>query len=261
MVGPPYNGGGPESTASVSITACVLKMDVHISYKTHNIEMTERSRYWSVTINNPTPADDENIVVAKCRGWKVEGQIEKGENETTHYQLMVDTHSQQRFAALKKTFPRAHLEPARNPLALQKYVHKEETRTGEITTSDYYPTSLSQYWILITEAILRTHGGDTDEPLKEHRRDPLILLDKMTKELISQGYHVESFSCNPQTRQAFKYYQQEIIKRSVHELSRRQDKKTDKTTALESEEDNSDNEHNNALQETTHIPKEEELYA
>ena len=35
--------------------------------------MSDRATCWSVTINNPLPADDENIARAKQRsGWKVE---------------------------------------------------------------------------------------------------------------------------------------------------------------------------------------------
>ena len=64
--------------------------------------MSDRATCWSITINNPLPADDENIARAKQRsGWKVEGQLEKGENGTPHYQLMVKT-PQIRFDPLRK---------------------------------------------------------------------------------------------------------------------------------------------------------------
>jgi len=109
--------------------------------------MSDRATCWSVTINNPLPADDENIALAKQKsGWKVEGQLEKGENGTPHYQLMVKT-PQTRFGSIKKAFPRAHIEPARDIKALSKYVSKEETRIGTLPLNDKYP-SLTVLWDL-----------------------------------------------------------------------------------------------------------------
>lgn len=46
---------------------------------------SDRSIYWSITINNPREDDEENIAVARQRGWIVEGQKEVGENGTPHY--------------------------------------------------------------------------------------------------------------------------------------------------------------------------------
>lgn len=34
---------------------------------------TLRASCWSLTINNPTAADEEQINLARQRGWKVEG--------------------------------------------------------------------------------------------------------------------------------------------------------------------------------------------
>jgi len=73
--------------------------------------MTDRATVWSVTINNPTPSDEEGIALARQRGWQVEGQKEKGSEGTEHYQLMVKT-PQVRFSAVKKAFPRGHIEAA-----------------------------------------------------------------------------------------------------------------------------------------------------
>lgn len=89
--------------------------------------MTDRGTCWSLTINNPTQDDEDAIHIARQKGWKVEGQKERGEQGTEHYQLMLRT-PQVRFSAVKKQFPRAHIELARNPSALATYVSKEETR-------------------------------------------------------------------------------------------------------------------------------------
>lgn len=82
--------------------------------------MSDRSRYWSLTINNPTQEDEEAIALARQRGWKVEGQKEVGKEGTPHYQLCLDCSQQQRFSAVKKAFPRAHIEAAKSVVALKK---------------------------------------------------------------------------------------------------------------------------------------------
>lgn len=69
---------------------------------------------------------------------------------TPHYQLMVKT-PQMRFSALKKQFPRAHIDEARNAQALQQYVHKEETRIGTLVEENEYYPSLAKMWDLFQE--------------------------------------------------------------------------------------------------------------
>lgn len=154
--------------------------------------MQQRSTYWSVTINNPTSGDEENINQARQRGWKVEGQQETGEEGTRHYQLSVKT-PQVRFSALKKQFLRAHIEIARNPIALQQYVQKEETRTGQLPIqSDRYP-SLVKLWQLILDkldtgdknGLIRNEENQLKFPIEFYHKcnnklfhtDPLKILD------------------------------------------------------------------------------------
>lgn len=102
------------------MAALVLRADIytHTSYTTYNLKMTDRATAWSLTINNPTEADEENIQHARQKGWKVIGQLEQGENGTKHYQLLVKT-PRIRFGGVKKEFPRAHVEVARNVAALE----------------------------------------------------------------------------------------------------------------------------------------------
>ena len=107
---------------------------------------------WSVTINNPTPSDDEEIARARQKGWKVDGQPEVGANGTLHYQLVVKT-PQVRFSQVKKAFCRAHVELARDPLALQAYVHKEDTKAGELQVAQEMYPSLSKLWELIYDQL------------------------------------------------------------------------------------------------------------
>jgi len=182
---------------------------------------------WSVTINNPEDKDEEQINLARQKGWKVEGQLEVGENGTPHYQLAVRT-PQVRFSALKKAFPRAHIEVARSAPALLNYVVKEETRAGDLPTQqDKYP-SLSKYWDLVFRHLngLDKDGLDyvvleegrvkfyNEEREKLYRKTPLAMLDEATRSLIKDGYHVEGIGGNPNTRSQWKLYSDSIILRS-----------------------------------------------
>jgi len=195
--------------------------------------MSDRSIYWSVTINNPRDDDEENIAVARQRGWIVEGQKEVGENGTPHYQLMVNTRTQQRFPALKKVFPRAHIELARKPTALKQYVHKVETRVSALPESSRFVTSQTQLWKLVVDVL---ESADID---KEHRImigedraynpdrfDPLASLDYAADTLIRQGYYcVETMVVNPQTRSAFQKFWRSIVAR--RQLDRQTDRQNE----------------------------------
>lgn len=191
---------------------------------------TLRSTCWSITINNPCASDDELINLARQRGWKVEGQLEKGQEGTFHYQLRLIT-PQVRWSAVKKAFPRAHIEVARDPVALGKYVTKEETRAGSLPTGqDKYP-SLSKVWDLIYQVynsedtdgwnVLSLSDGAVefyDEDLeREFRKTPLVVFDRAIKVLILKGYHLESIASNPSTRSMWKLYARELIARSASE--------------------------------------------
>lgn len=191
--------------------------------------MSDRAIHWSVTINNPKDDDEENIASARARGWTVEGQKEVGENGTPHYQLYVNTRTQQRFTALKKVFPRGHIEAARNPKAVKQYVHKEETRVAELPNSDKYVTSLTRFWELVVDELTdgdadKRHRicGDTLEPYHA-RFEPLKALNYAVDRLLRKGYYcVETMCVNPQTRSAWKELWQGIAAR--RELDRQTDR-------------------------------------
>lgn len=191
--------------------------------------MSERATCWSVTINNPTDSDADNIALARQKsGWKVEGQLEEGENGTPHYQLMVKT-PQTRFSAIKTAFPRAHIEVARNVKALSEYVHKDDTRIGEIASSERYPTMAKFYELIYEEVVAIYPKGqwsnwDEDELLKK--------FDEAIKQLIIKEYFVESFAVNPQIRSSIKKFGYEILIRTEKYIRRQ---KTDRQTELISE--------------------------
>lgn len=181
---------------------------------------TDRATTWSVTINNPNEGDEEAINLARQKGWKVEGQLEKGKEGTPHYQLMVKT-PQTRFSTIKKHFPRAHIEVAHNVAALEQYVHKESTREGELpTASDMYP-SLSKLWDLIYQYCV--DNGIDIKRLRHRGECHLDTFDYAIRFLITQGYYVETLGSNPQNRSCWKNYGTELMKRSADRQTDRQD--------------------------------------
>lgn len=197
-----------------------------------------RSSCWSVTINNPTAADEEDINLARQKGWKVHGQKEQGDEGTEHYQLMVQT-PQVRFSAVKKQFPRAHIEAARNNVALAQYVAKETTRVGDLPSQQSLYPSLSKYWELIVRQLnddncinlSYVYNPENERPSSiwwkaapaSYRRDALIALDEVTSKLIERRYNVESLAVNPQVRASWRRFYVAIIIRSMGDIDRQTD--------------------------------------
>jgi len=185
---------------------------------------TQRGACWSVTINNPTPEDEEQIARARQSGWKVEGQLEEGDSGTLHYQLVVKT-PQVRFSALKKAFPRAHIELARNAAALDKYCGKADTRVGKLQVSQEMYPSQAKYFELLWEVIL------ADPTPSEYRRPGELkrfansthALVRATGVLIRQGYYVENIAANPMTMHSWNLYHDSFLHRWVQ-------RQTDTTT-------------------------------
>jgi len=211
--------------------------------------MTDRATAWSVTINMKTVSQstaDECINTARARGWKVEGQLEQGEEGTKHYQLMVRT-PQTRFSAMKKMFPTAHIEIARNVDALREYVNKQETRTGSLPTqNDKYPSVTKMWelfwdhiptkdWFTGTDADINQYA--TDLPVGEKAR--LQYLDETGAWLIKSGYYVEQHLVNPQVRSSFQKFAKELCIRTLRKLVKEDaDRQTDRQVEIESQEIN-----------------------
>lgn len=208
--------------------------------------MSERSTCWSITINNPTPDDREQLNRCSQKGWRIEGQQEVGENGTLHYQCLLRT-PQVRFNAVKNHFTRAHIDIARNVSALERYVHKEETRVGDLPLEPNKYPSLSRYWGLVyTYCVdnLLLDCAYPHRPVWYKTVDVLGVLDEATDYLIREGYHVETLCVNPQTRSAFLKFALAIFRRAYV------DRQTDRQQTVEVPTEevpryNIDIEHNN----------------
>jgi len=91
--------------------------------------------HWGYTLNNPTEEERLKLIQDSkelCKKWRF--QLEVGECGTPHYQGYMGLKKKLTFAAIKKLCPRAHWFAAanqRDPSALQAYVSKLETATGE----------------------------------------------------------------------------------------------------------------------------------
>lgn len=160
--------------------------------------------------------------MARQKGWKVEGQKEQGKEGTVHYQLILRT-PQVRFAAVKKAFPRAHIEVARNVSALRQYVNKEETRISGLATKDSQYPSQARYFELLWDEILNNPDvSEYSRGPKGRFTAPRNAMIRATSQLIKQGYFVESVACNPMTISAWDLYHDSFLVRK--ETTRQTDK-------------------------------------
>lgn len=172
--------------------------------------MSIRASCWSLTINNPVDSDEYSISEARQKGWKVEGQKEKGEGGTVHYQLLLRT-PQVRFSAVKKVFPRAHIEVARNITALMNYVKKEDTRLAPLQIDQAkYPTTLQIYqWFSFYYY----------EAKKLYpKASNLEIFDLMCEQKIRQGYYLGAEVMNPQVRAFYKKFGDAIAHREKNKI-------------------------------------------
>lgn len=187
------------------------------------IDQTKRATMWSGTQFVIEAFEGQQNEAARL-GWTCLGQKENcPKTGKPHYQFAVKT-PQVRMSQVRKVFQGAHIEEARNKAALEQYVHKEETRCGDMPkVSNMYPT-LDQYWGLVYDTL---SSGDCD---KEFRITPssrttwyrgnmskdntLAALDHATAELIENGYRVETHAVNPQVRSAFAKFSTNIFRRT-----------------------------------------------
>jgi len=204
--------------------------------------MSQRASCWSVTINMKNVAKttaDECIQQARAAGWQVEGQLEKGEEGTEHYQLMVST-PQVRFSAIKKMFPTAHIEVARKPQALKAYVHKEDTREGMLPEQTKFYPSVNKMWELMFDWTTKEYPDYFESMIKEFQRmsaeKRLRDLDERAAGLIEHGYFVEHHVVNPQVRSGFAKFAPEIIRRTQRILESAADRQTDRQTTFSSDD-------------------------
>jgi hypothetical protein len=171
--------------------------------------VNDRATCWSITINNPTK---EEIELTLPAGWVLEGQVEVGEQGTEHYQGMLCT-PQVRFKAVKRIFPRAHLEIARDKKALKAYVHKEDTRVREVQQS----AGLTVF--ALQDKVIELWNDNDFKEFQELTRyaDDAYLryADCIVRTLITEGMGggIEYVAINPMWRTSWKKFGESIVQR------------------------------------------------
>ena len=88
-----------------------------------------KARNYVLTINNPENTLAEQLEMFRRAGAeRAIAQLEKGEQGTPHFQCFIGFKESQRFRALKKKFPTAHIEIAKSAFDSWQYCQKEDTR-------------------------------------------------------------------------------------------------------------------------------------
>lgn len=158
-------------------------------------EKSARASKWSITINMKNVSREtaeECIARARQQGWNVFGQLEKGEKEETdHYQLAVAT-PQVRFSAVKKVFPTAHIEVAKDWYALLSYCQKEETRVESLKNVSTSYIGWSQLRNMFAEWL----NVKFFERLENDHDKRLEIWDQFIGEKIVEGFEVDTMGMN-----------------------------------------------------------------
>lgn len=191
------------------------------------IESTSVKAYaWSLTVwltiySKKSWAETIEQALASHPKWSVHGQEEVGnESGKPHYQLFLKTPDQPRKSKLIKIFPGVHIESETNRKALEKYVHKEETRVGEFKTIERahitFPECIRQFIGWLDRQSLLDEAFTNDERLR--------IWDEFIEASVSEGIAIDIIGVNPQYRSCISKYWKGYIQNYI-----RQDKDKDKT--------------------------------
>ena len=151
----------------------------------------------------------------------MKGQLEQGKEGTVHYQGMLST-PQVRFSAVKKVFPKAHIEVARNKSALANYVSKEETRLAKVEDNVSMIPTLFDYQHIIARRWNDDEFNELFEKWKVEISDgkkstadvALDYVDSLVAEDIEAGIcGVEYIAINPMWRSAWKKFFKSMVAR------------------------------------------------
>ena len=174
--------------------------------QTKRQESKSRNSFWSLTLFN------DEWKTFQHPTWKLEGQEEIApDTGKLHYQGMLHT-GQVRFSAVKKVFPQAHIEAARDPVALKKYVHKADTRAGA-TVEDYaeHPKiSRTKFFEDVMEYI--HSSGNEDSEYQIIHDDDYSYLTTIVNAMIDAGgdWAYASMAVQPITRAIWRDYRQSM---------------------------------------------------
>lgn len=106
---------------------------------------TDKATWWSITAFDEGEIKFLQGTVYPEFIHKIHGGLEKcPDTGRTHFQGAVQCRSQQRFSAIKKMLPKAHIEAAKSAEALRKYAMKADTAIGEKSVR----SNSTPYWTM-----------------------------------------------------------------------------------------------------------------
>lgn len=180
--------------------------------------MADRGSCWSITINNPTQSDEEDIDKLRRMPWFVAftSQNEVGQEGTPHIQGMLRT-SQQRFAAIKKALPRAHIEIAKNAVALERYVKKEDSRVSQREEVSRDIPTLFEYQAKVSYELTeeKVHAMVAALNIEEGEAALKCVDAIVSRHIAAGGRGLEFIGINPMWRSSWKKFWRSIIQRDA----------------------------------------------
>lgn len=175
----------------------------------------------------------EGLVQQMPQDWSLEGQIEQGvdSQQQLHAQLYLKT-PQCRGTRVTKFFPNCYIDEAKNPFALQKYVHKEDTRVAEFKTVE----NRSPQWHVVRDRFYEWYVAEHTDQLMFNVDDEekLKYWDRFIGLSLEEGMNVDVIGVNPQYRSCILRYWTNMIRRVSKNPSSSIDKKTDRQTDSQS---------------------------
>jgi hypothetical protein len=97
-----------------------------------DVILNNRSRNWILTVNNYTKTDLTTLENLREKISEGNWQSEIGKNGTEHLQIGLSFKNAKTFKQMKKHFPTAHIEIAKNKFAVLEYCKKMKTSDGNI---------------------------------------------------------------------------------------------------------------------------------
>jgi len=190
------------------------------------IESTKVKAYgWSLTVwhSKTTPEqfkEYEAQAFASHPKWSIHGQQEEGEKSgKPHYQLFLKTPDQPRKSTLIKLFPAVHIESETNRAALEKYVHKEETRTGEFKSVERSHITFKETCLQFFRYLERQNLHEEHHTIEER----LVLWDEFICLSVGEGIVVDIIGVNPQYRSCISKYWDGYITQYIRQDNKTQD--------------------------------------
>lgn len=183
-------------------------------------QTTDRGYWWSITAFN-----DEMELCEDNKHWPhFVKHIHGGREEcpttgTIHFQGAIECKSQQRFSAIKKFLPTAHIELAIKAEALKKYVMKQDTAVGEktIRSNRVHLTMADALTVIgshcvgidVIDFITEYNLKDIDEGLKK------LYWNAVKKHLEDDKYEDISLFSQPQMISAWKNSHTVWVRRAI----------------------------------------------